>query len=89
MRMTWKSTWTTKCSWSPWNSPGGKVAVLIRTQEIAEGFVRVQVSTHFQGNGKPTDKVSGQPATLWPPNSKGLLEQELIGALQTRFSHAA
>jgi len=25
---------------------------------------------------------------MWPFNSKGILEQELIGALQIRFKHA-
>jgi len=25
---------------------------------------------------------------MWPLNSKGILEQELIGALQIRFKHA-
>jgi hypothetical protein len=79
----------TKVLLEPVEFTGGKVAVLIRTQEVADGFVRVQVSAHFQGNGKPTDKFSGQPATLWPLNSKGILEQELIGALQTHFKHAA
>ena len=68
---------------------GGKVAVPLRIQELNEGYVRVQISTHFQGNGKPIDKFSGQPATMWPLNSKGILEQELIGALKTRFKHAA
>jgi hypothetical protein len=80
---------TPKCSWSRLEFTGGKVAVLLRTQELNEGYVRVQISTHFQGNGKPTDKFSGQPATMWPLSSKGILEQELIGALQTRFKHAA
>jgi hypothetical protein len=50
----------------------------LRTQELNEGYVRVQISTHFQGNGKPSYKFSGQPATMWPLNSKGILEQELI-----------
>jgi hypothetical protein len=31
----------------------------------------------------------GQPATVWPLNSKGVMEQELLGALQTRFQHAS
>jgi hypothetical protein len=56
---------------------------------VADGYVRVQVNTHFQGNGKCTDKFPGQPATMWPLFSKDILEQELIGALQTRFKHAA
>ncbi|HEY1469596.1 MAG TPA: hypothetical protein VGF61_11175 [Candidatus Acidoferrum sp.] len=79
----------TKVLLEPVEFTGGKVAVLLRTQELSEGYVRVQISTRFQGNGKPTDKFSGQPATMWPLNSKGVLEQELIGALQTRFKHAA
>ena len=49
---------------------GGKVAVLLRTQELSEGYVRVQISTHFQGNGKPTEELSGQPTTMWPLNFK-------------------
>jgi hypothetical protein len=49
---------------------GGRVAVPLRTQELNEGSVRVQISAHFRGNGKPTDKFSGQPATMWPLNSK-------------------
>jgi hypothetical protein len=79
----------TKVLLEPVEFTGGKVAVLIRTQDLADGFVRVQISARFQGNGKPTEKFSGQPATLWPLNSKNILEQELIGALQTRFKHAA
>jgi hypothetical protein len=66
---------------------GRKVAVRLRTQELNEGYVRVQISAHFQGNGKPSYKFSGQPATMRPLNSKGILEQELIGALQIRFKH--
>jgi hypothetical protein len=42
---------------------GGKVAVLLRTQELNEGYVRVHISTHFQGNGnRPTSfPASRQP----------------------------
>lgn len=47
----------TKMLLEPLEFTAGKVAVLIRTQEVANGFVRVQVSTHFQGNGKPTGQV--------------------------------
>lgn len=68
---------------------GGKVAVPLRTQELNEGYVRMQISTHLQGNGKPTNAFSGQPATMWPLNSKGIREQELSGALKTRFKHTA
>jgi hypothetical protein len=68
---------------------GGKAAVLVRTMDLPDGYVRVQISTRFQGDGKSTDKVVGQPATVWPLNSKGVMEQELLGALQTSFQHAS
>ena len=61
----------------------------VRYLNDCEGYVRVQTSTHFQGYGKPTGEFSGQAATRWPLNPKGILEQELIGVLQTRFKHAA
>jgi hypothetical protein len=60
----------------------------VRTQEVGDGYVRVQIMTHFQGNGKSTDKLSGQQGTVWPLNSKGTLEEELMGALKARFNHA-
>jgi hypothetical protein len=78
----------TKVLVEPVQFTGGKVAVLVRTQEVGDGYVRVQIMTHFQGNGKSTDKLSGQQGTVWPLNSKGTLEEELMGALKTRFNHA-
>jgi hypothetical protein len=68
---------------------GGEVADRWRTQESNQRYVRVHISAHFQGNGKPTDEFSGLPATMWPLNSKGILKQELIGAPQIPFEHAA
>lgn len=68
---------------------GGKAAVLVRTTDLPDGYVRVQISTRFQGDGKSTDKVMGQPGTVWPLNSKGVMEQELQSALQTRYQHAS
>jgi len=67
---------------------GGKAALTIRTTELKDGYARVQIATHIQGEGKSTDKVWAQPGNLWPLRSKGVVEQELIGALQTRFRHA-
>ena len=64
---------------------GGKAAVLVRTSDLENGYVRVQVSARFQGNGKSTDKVWGQPGDVWPLNSKGLLEQEILKPLQTGY----
>jgi hypothetical protein len=63
----------------------GKAAVLVRTSDIENGYVRVQVTAHFQGNGKSTDKVWAQPGEVWPLNSKGALEQEILKPLQTEY----
>jgi hypothetical protein len=63
----------------------GKVAVLLRTTDLPDGYVRVQITSHFQGEGKSTDKITPQPATLWPLNSKGVLEKEMVNALQTGY----
>jgi hypothetical protein len=52
-----------------------KSSSLSRTQELNEGCVREQVTTH-------------QPATMWSLNSNGIMEQELIGALAMRVKHA-
>jgi len=67
----------------------GKAAVTVRTTDIGEGYVRVQISSQFQGDGKSTDKISGQPGTVWPLNSRGVLEQNLLGALQSHYKPMA
>jgi hypothetical protein len=63
----------------------GKAAVTVRTTDIEQGYVRVQITAHFQGDGRSTDKVLGQPATQWPLTSKGALETELSTALQIKY----
>jgi hypothetical protein len=65
----------------------GKAALMVRTADVGQGFVRVQISAQFQGEGKSADTVVKQPATSWPLHSKGTLEQELIAALQSRYKH--
>lgn len=65
----------------------GKAALLVRTADIGQGFVRVQISAQIQGEGKSADTVVKQPATSWPLRSKGTLEQELMTALQSRYKH--
>lgn len=63
----------------------GKAAVLVRTSDLESGYVRVQVAAHFQGNGKSTDKFWAQPGDVWPLNSKGVLEQEILKQLETEY----
>jgi hypothetical protein len=65
----------------------GKAAVTVRTTELPDGYSRVQVTAYIQGEGKSTDKVWAQPGNSWSLRSKGVLEQELTDALQTRYKH--
>ena len=65
----------------------GKAALVVRTADIGQGYVRVQISAQIQGEGKSADTVVKQPASSWSLRSKGSLEQELIDALQSRYKH--
>ena len=75
----------TKVLVEPVKFSSGKAAATIRTTDLGNEFVRVQISVRFQGEGKSTDATWAQPATVWPLKSKGVLEQELVTALQTRY----
>jgi hypothetical protein len=75
----------TKVLIEPIQFTGGKAAVTLRTTDIGEGYVRVHIMAQLQGEGKTSDKVLGQPGSTWTLNSKGVLEQELVTALQTRY----
>jgi hypothetical protein len=75
----------TKVLIEPVDFEDGKAAVLVRTVDIGGGFSRVQISAHFEREGKSSDSTLKQPATSWPLNSKGTLEQELIRSLQSRY----
>jgi hypothetical protein len=63
----------------------GRAAVIVRTTDLNDGYSRVQISVHFIGEGKSTDKTWGQPTSQWTLNSKGVQEQELVSALQLRY----
>jgi hypothetical protein len=75
----------TKVLIEPVKFTSGKAAATVRTTDIGSGYTRVQISVHFQGAGKSTDSTWAQPATVWPLSSKGVLEKELVGALETRY----
>ena len=75
----------TKVTTEPVKFTVGKAATVIRTSDIGGEFVRVQISVHIQGEGKSADTTLKQPATVWPLNSKGVFEQQLVSALQTRY----
>ncbi len=63
----------------------GKAATIVRTTDLGGDFVRVQISTHFQGEGKSADPTWKQPASVWPLNSRGVFEQELVDALKSQY----
>jgi hypothetical protein len=73
----------TKVLVEPVNFTGDITAVTVRTSDIGDGYVRVQISTHFQGQS--SDKVSPQPATVWPLTSKGVMEQNLVKTLKSDY----
>jgi hypothetical protein len=77
----------TKVLLEPVEFENGKAALLVRTADTGQGFVRVQISAQIQGAGKSADAVVKQPVTSWPLRSKGILEQELITVLQSRYKH--
>ena len=66
---------------------GGKLAVLLRTQELSPGYARLQISMHFQGNGsRPVFRPARNHVAAQFKRHPG---QELIDVLQARFKHAA
>ena len=75
----------TKVLIEPVDFTSGKAVVIVRTTDIGEGYARVQISAQILGQGKSTEKAMGQPASEWPLNSKGVLEQELVTAVQTTY----
>ena len=77
----------TKVLLEPLEFEYGKAALLVRTSDLGQGFVRVQISAQIQGEGKSSDAAVKQPVTTWPLRSKGTLELELISLLQGRYRH--
>jgi hypothetical protein len=75
----------TKVLIEPVKFSSGKAATTIRTTDLGGNYVRVQISVHMQGEGKSTDPTWTQPATVWPLNSKGVFEKELVTALETTY----
>jgi len=75
----------TKVLLEPVKFTSGKAAVTVRTTDLGDGYSRVQISAHFAGEGSSTDKVWGQPGSVWTLNTKGVLEKELVTTLQRRY----
>jgi len=67
-----------------WTS--GVAFVQVKTVDLGEGFVRVQVSAHFQGYGQSLDRFA-PPKEFWPLISNGTLENQLISALEAHYKN--
>ena len=78
----------TKVLIQPVDFEDGKTAIVVRTTDIGEGFTRVQISARFEAEGKSSDTTMKHPASFWQLKTKGVLEQEMVAALQNRYRHA-
>lgn len=79
LRYTKKDANTDRVNWT-----SGVVFLQVRTLELDEGFVRVQVSARFQGYGQNSDRFAPQKES-WPMSSNNTLENQLISVLQTHY----
>ena len=65
-----------------WRS--GKVVVLVKTADLADGYARTIVSAHFEGFGESDDVFAMQRAS-WTLLSNGKLEAMLISGLRAHY----
>lgn len=73
---------TERVNWS-----SGLAFVQVKTAELDEGFVRVQIAARFQGYGQSLDRFAPQKE-FWPLSSNGSVERQLIPALEVHFKNA-
>jgi hypothetical protein len=79
---TQKDANTERVNWT-----SGVIFVQVRTAELDEEFVRVQVSARFQGYGQSLDRFAPQKE-FWPLISNGSVERQLISAIEIHFKNA-
>lgn len=62
----------------------GKAVVQVATRELDDGYTRAEISAHVQGFGQNVDRFAPARDT-WHLDSSGLLEKNLIAALEDHF----
>jgi hypothetical protein len=72
----------------PVNWTSGAAFVQVNTQELDDGFVRVQVSASFEGYGQGADRFA-PPKETWPLSSNFTLESQLIFILGKHFKNGS
>jgi hypothetical protein len=70
------------------NWTSGAAFVQVNTLELDDGFVRVQISSRFEGYGQSADQFA-PPRESWPLSSNGALENQLISILGKHFKNAS
>jgi hypothetical protein len=68
------------------NWTSGVAFIQVRTMELKDGFVRVQVSVRFQGYGQSLDRFA-PPKEFWPLKSNTTFENQLISILEKHFKN--
>jgi hypothetical protein len=62
----------------------GKAFVAVKTAEVADPFIRVQITARFQGRGQ-TSLGFARPTDWWQLATKGTLESGMLAALESHF----
>jgi hypothetical protein len=68
------------------NWTSGEAFVQVKTADLEDGFVRVQVSARFQGFGHGADQFA-PPKESWPLKSNNTLETQFISMLEAHFKN--
>jgi len=83
VRFTKQDANTERVNWT-----SGAAFVQVNTLELDDGFVRVQISSRFEGYGQSADRFAPQRES-WPLSSNGALENQLISILGKHFKNAS
>jgi hypothetical protein len=79
LRYTKNDANTDRVNWT-----SGVAFIQVKTIELNDGFVRVQVSVRFQGYGQSSDRFAA-PKEFWPLKSNTTFENQLISVLEKHF----
>jgi hypothetical protein len=82
LRYTKNNANTDRINWT-----SGEAFVQVKTLDLDEGFIRVQVSARFRGYGQNLDQFA-PPKESWPLSSNRTLENQLVSALEAHYKSA-
>jgi hypothetical protein len=83
VRFTKQDASTERVNWT-----SGAAFVQVSTVERDDGFVRVQISTRFEGYGQSADRFA-PPKGFWPLGSNTTLENQMISILARHFKNSS